>query len=189
MPLFLFLLAILFPSLWFAKGPVIFINIHCQQIANISSFLYTVMRQLQICSVNSSQRNTLLPFVNSWARFFEGLSGRKRMGAGGEGKPSVIALCRGWIVTNNGVPLLCELLLRIKRTVKLNGNRDKLKQHSVTWPRDRLRTQTNLRLSGTLQGAILYRLLFLRLCPSVLLCFVMSAERAGLGCECGGGRR
>ena len=102
---------------WFTKGPVIFINIHCQQIANISSFLSTVMPQLQICSVNYSQRNTLLPFVNSWARFSEGLSGRKRRERGGGvmgwrgGKTSVIALCARWIVTNNGVPLLSELFL------------------------------------------------------------------------------
>lgn len=64
--------------------------------------------------------------------------------------PSVIAFCASWIVTNNSVPLLSERFLGIKRTVKLNGNKDKLKQHTVTWPLGRLWTQTNLRLSGTL---------------------------------------
>lgn len=73
---------------------------------------------------------------------FEGFSrGEKR---------SLFWYSKCWMTTLNGIPLPFESFVRIKRTVTLKENVDKVKQPTVTWLLPCPRSQTNLLFSGVL---------------------------------------
>lgn len=106
---------------------------------NVPNCLFSHLRSHKVAP-GCLFKEWVLPSFFFFARFFLGKKKKK-----------CYWFSKCWIATLNGISLPFESLVRIKRTVELNGSTAKAEQHTVTWPVLCPGSQTNIALWGSLQ--------------------------------------